>query len=301
VSGSSVDIAFILGSGRCGSSLIHEILARHPDVAFVSNLDDRLAPLNLLGRWNGQVYRSLPPQFSVKGRLRFAPSEGYRLLDRQVSQMISEPNRDLTADDVTPWMAHQLKEFFAQRAQRQGGRMVLHKFTGWPRARFLDAVFPGARFIHIVRDGRAVASSWLQMPWWRGYRGPDGWQWGPLPGHYGEQWDRSGQSFVCLAGIGWMLLMDAFEAAAAALPAERWLQLRYEDVVKDPREQHRRMLDFLGLGWNHQFEAALDRVAFSESRQDAFRRDLRADQVSLLESVQQRHLARLGYSLTGAP
>ena len=37
--------AFVLGSGRCGSTLAHDVLARHPDVGFVSNVDDRLVPL----------------------------------------------------------------------------------------------------------------------------------------------------------------------------------------------------------------------------------------------------------------
>jgi nucleoside-diphosphate-sugar epimerase len=34
--------AFVLGTGRCGSTLIHELLARHEGVGFLSNLDDRL-------------------------------------------------------------------------------------------------------------------------------------------------------------------------------------------------------------------------------------------------------------------
>jgi hypothetical protein len=291
----SVRLSFILGTGRCGSSLVHEVLSHHPDVGFVSNIDDRLAPLDVLGRWNGPLYRWVPPSATVKGRLRFAPSEGYRLLDRHVSPLLSEPDRDLTAGDVTPWLARQLERFFLRRAAAQRRQTMLHKFTGWPRARFLATVFPDARFVNVVRDGRSVASSWLQMRWWRGYRGPQGWQWGPLPDHYREQWERAGRSFVALAGIAWMMLMDASEACPPEVAPRRWLDVRYEDVIADPTGEHRRMLEFLQLPWESGLEKTLARYSFSGSRRDAFRRDLTPAQVALLEDVQGPRLARLGY------
>lgn len=285
----------MLGTGRCGSTLVHEVLAHHPNIGFVSNVDDNLPFLDLTGRWNSLLYRRVPPRFSQKGRLRYAPSEAYRLLDRKVSPMISNPNRDLTADDATPWIAGQFRQFFEQRARAQHQPTFLHKFTGWPRAGFLSAVFPETRFIHVIRDGRAVANSWLQMPWWQGFRGPEGWPWGPLPDAYADAWESSGRSFVSLAGIGWMMLMDAFEQAAAVTPTDRWLDVRYEEVVADPRGQHRRMLAFLGLQWDDLFESAFRRYRFSASRQAAFRQDLHATQLALLEKVQGERLSRYGY------
>jgi len=292
---SRLDLSFVLGTGRCGSTLVHEVLAHHRAVGFVSNIDDNLPALNLSGRWNGALYRRLPPRFSRKGRLRFAPSEAYRLLDHHVSPMISNPSRDLTADDATPWVARQFGTFFEQRAAAQHRGSFLHKFTGWPRAGFISAVLPEARFINIVRDGRAVANSWLQMPWWQGYRGPEGWQWGRLPTAYEKSWEDSDRSFVALAGLGWMILMDAFERAAALLPADRWLEVRYEDVIADPRGEHGRMLSFLGLDWDDHFEASFRRYQFSTNRQDAFRRDLNPPHVALLEKIQGERLARYEY------
>jgi hypothetical protein len=43
-------LGFVIGTGRCGSTLVQEVLARHPQVGFVSNLEDKLPTLNLLGR-----------------------------------------------------------------------------------------------------------------------------------------------------------------------------------------------------------------------------------------------------------
>ena len=165
---------FVLGTGRCGSSLLHEIVAQHEDVGFISNLDDRLPLPPAVGRWNGPLYRRVPLSMTEKGRLRFAPSEGYRVLSRQVSPVIATPVRDLLASDASPWLAARFARFFETRAAAQNRDVFLHKFTGWPRARFIDAALPETRFIHVIRDGRAVASSLLQMPWWRGYRRADG-------------------------------------------------------------------------------------------------------------------------------
>src|SRR4051794_24900990 len=92
--------AWVLGSGRCGSTLVHEVLARHPAVGFLSNLEDRAALPAWASRWNNAAFRRVPPSFTTKGRLRYAPSEGYRLLERQVSPLLAAPYRDLTTGDV---------------------------------------------------------------------------------------------------------------------------------------------------------------------------------------------------------
>jgi hypothetical protein len=134
---SSPRFVFVLGTGRCGSSLVHEILAQHGDVGFLSNIEDRLRIPAISGRWNGPLYRRLPPAFTEKGRMRFAPSEGYRALSREVSPMIASPVRDLVASDAAPWLGDRFERFFQRRADTQGRDVFLHKFTGWPRARFI--------------------------------------------------------------------------------------------------------------------------------------------------------------------
>ena len=288
---------FVLGTGRCGSTLVHEVLAQHRDVGFLSNIEDRTSAPAIVGRWNGPLLRRMPPSLSRKGRARFAPSEGYRILDRQVSPALSAPVRDLTRDDATPWLAARFRRFFEERGRAQGSPVFLHKFTGWPRAGFIDAVLPDVRFIHVIRDGRAVANSLLQMPWWRGYAGPEGWGWGPLPSAYEREWEASGRSFPVLAALEWKILMDAFALAKAALPAERWLDVRYEDLIHDPTASMKELLEFTGLSWTADFEERLRRYRFDPSRAEAFRRDFAEPDVEALERVLSGHLEQAGYAV----
>jgi len=302
-------LVFFVGTGRCGSTPVVEAICRHPEVGFVSNVDDKLSYLNLSGRWNNALHRRSPPRdprlrpfrdrrrLFERGRVRLAPSEGWRVLDRQISPMMSTPFRDLGASDRTPWLDRRLHEFFERRMAAQRRPVFVHHLTGWPRVGLLHAVFPQARFVHVVRDGRAVANSWLQMGWWRGYQGPSQWHLGPLAEPEAREWEESGRSFVALAGLGWRILIEALERARAAVPPAQWLETRYEDVIAEPRAQIASVLDFMELDWTAEFENSFTRYPFEARRVDAFRRDLDPANLALLERTLASTLIAYGYDV----
>ena len=290
-----MNMLFIVGTGRCGSTLVQEVIAKHEHCGFVSNVEDNVPYLNTLGRWNNALYRSFLGEHTAKGGLRFAPSEAYQLLSKEVSPIYANSERDLLAEDVTTWLEKRFQDFFARRSAAQERPIFLHKYTGWPRIRFFARIFPQAKFIHVIRDGRAVANSWLQMDWWQGYRGPDHWQWGPLSPAHRQEWEESGRSHVVLAGICWKMLMESFHAAQSALPAGQYLQLRFEDIVEAPRKHFEQMLDFAGLPWNESFERGFVRQAFRLDRRRAFEKDLSTEQLQALERSLALLLARYNY------
>ena len=285
-------MAFILGTGRCGSTLVHEILARHPDTGFVTNLDD-LGVARTTQR-QVQLWRRMPSAVSEKGRVRFAPSEAYRVLGKEVSPALVDPAADLTAADVTPWLARRLTAFVEERQERLGLPLFLHKLTGWPRAGLLAEVFPTARFVHIVRDGRAVANSWLQMDWWRGHLGPQGWHFGLLDEADQATWERHGRGQVALAGIAWSMLTRRYDRCESEL-GERWLTLRYEDILADPRARLTEALEHIGLSWTPEFADGLARYTLSSGRASAYRDDLGPVHTAALEDVMGEQLRRYGY------
>ena len=303
-------LTFVLGSGRCGSTLVTELIARHPDVGFISNVDDKLARLDLKGRWNNALFArsderdpSLRPfrdrrRALERGRLRVAPSEGWLVLEKQVSSIFPQPCRDLTAQDAMPWLQKRIADFFDSRIEAQGKPAFVHHLTGWPRSGLLRSVYPEARFVHVVRDGRSVANSWLQMGWWDGYRGPDNWYLGPLSRADQAEWEEAERSFVVLAGLGWRILMSAIEEARALVPEEQWLDVRLEDFMDDPRGRTEEVLDFLGLEWTPQYEAGFAKHTFQASRGVAWKRDLSEADIAALERTIAKPLAAYGYDLS---
>ena len=308
----SSQMLFIVGTGRCGSTLVAEVLARHPEFGFISNLDMAVPRLNLMGQWNNWLYRATPRWLTQRDRHKnasrsrfrqskahFGPSEAWSLLNRYVSATVSMPYRDLTAEDATPWLSQRCRTFFEARARIQGKAAFMHKFTGWPRLGFLHQVFPEAKFLHVVRDGRAVANSLVQMPWWYGYLGTSNWKFGALPDAYQQQWDASGNSLVVLAGLEWKLMMDAFDRTKNLIPADRWMELRYEDMVEQPRTSTKRALEFVGLDWTPKFESNFQRHSFGANKA-GYLKDLSSRDIEQLDKCLASHLRQRGYAVPQA-
>lgn len=275
-------LIFFVGTGRCGSSLIHEVFCKHSETGFISNIEDNLLLLNRYGRYNNTLYRSLFGDFTKKGSIRFAPSEAYNLITKEVTPIYANSSRDLIDSDVTPWIDKRFKQFFLERNRIQNKTVFTHKYTGWSRMRFFSKIFPNAKFIHIVRDGRAVANSWLQMPWWNGYRGPQNWLWGDLNKAFYKEWADSDFSYITLAGISWKILIQSYHDSEEALSTKNYLPIKYEDIVTEPEMHFNQILDFSCLDSNTLFDKILNNYTFSRNRLKSYENDLSTSQVDEL-------------------
>jgi hypothetical protein len=293
----SLNFVFVLGTGCCGSSLVQEIICRHRQVGFVSNFDDRLAKLNLRGRLNSKIYQHVRPSWTVKGRVRFAPSEGYLLLERYVSQVVAFPGRPLLPADAEPSLVEAIRRFYIRRYTAQHKPLFLHKFTGWSRAGLLHVAFPRARFVHVIRDGRAVANSFVHKGWWLTGQGAST-AWLEAGGHdrYAEEWSRIERSYPMLAAIAWKSMIDAYEEARAEIPEEQWLEIRYEDLVDDPAAVLDRVLKFVELPPDAGLTEAISDYPIDHDRGWMFRQDFDQETLDRLQVSLAVHLGRLGYA-----
>jgi hypothetical protein len=303
-------LALVTGTGRSGTTLVQETLSRHPATGFISGLDDKVPRLNLRGRHNGRLYRlggQRPAGMRAlaegalfeRGRMRVAPSEGYQLFDRHVMSGFSTPCRDLLAEDMTPYLEPRVVDFFASRERAQGCDVLVQHLTGWPRVGFLREALPDLKVVNVVRDGRAVANSWLQMGWWDGWKGPDKWIYGPLPAQLQQEWEDHRRSFPVLAALAWKMLMTAYEDARSLTPADQWLDVRYEDLLLDPVATCKQMLEFLGLEWDAAFQTGFERQHITAGRSRAYRTELTTAQLGDVEGVLADLLDRWGYPLHG--
>ncbi|WP_455388061.1 sulfotransferase family protein [Petrachloros mirabilis] len=282
---------FIIGTGRCGSTIFHQILTEHPDVAWMSRISDWY-PKN--PGFNRLVMTAIDVPFV--GNLianKLWPVESYRFWDSYY-RGFGTTCRDLFREDVTVKAKQEIRRVFWQMVTKKRARLLV-KITGWPRIGFLKEIFPDAKFINVIRDGRAVAYSCISTQFWDGWRGPNNWLWGELgKKEYGE-WEESGKSFIALAGIMWKTLMDATERAKDGLAAEDYLEIRYEDLCDDMEGVLRNVLGFVGMRWTNEFENKLHKYRL-KNKDYKWRKDLTQSQQDTLQKVLWGHLTSYGYA-----
>jgi len=281
---------FIVGVGRSGSTVFQWMLARHPNLAWLSavtgRLPDRLWMTRLL------MHAVDVPILNRIVTRAVHPGECFDFWDHHVNGF-SRPCRDLRADDVTNGTRARVRGLLPQVLTDKRHRLLV-KLTGWPRIGFLHEIFPDALFIHLIRDGRAVVNSMLNVDWWWGWRGPQNWRWGELAPAQQEEWERHDRSFVALAAIEWKLLMDAFEEARLCVDQDQYLEINYEELCASPIAVMQEVTRFCDLPWSERFARSIDGFDLRNTN-DKWRQNLTSAQQATLQEVLSDHLERYGY------
>jgi omega-hydroxy-beta-dihydromenaquinone-9 sulfotransferase len=284
---------FIVGTGRCGSTAFQRVLSMHREVMWLSGVA-YLFPRRPV--WNRRAVTAMgnPLLHRILGGV-IRPGEQYRFWEEH-AHGFSEPFRDLVASDVTPRVKKQVRAAIAPMLTGKRSRL-LAKITGWPRMGFLNEIFEDARFVHIIRDGRAVASSLLHVDFWSGWAGPGGWRAGPLSAEDQAAWEASSRSFVTLAGLEWRIQMRAMDAARRALSPGQFLEVKYEEFCEQPLETCRRVLDFAELPQSAWFDDRV-RAASIRDMSGRWRGDLTPEQQASLDNLLREDLQRYGYQVS---
>jgi omega-hydroxy-beta-dihydromenaquinone-9 sulfotransferase len=285
----------MIGTGRCGSTVLHRLLAKHPEVMWLSGFCDRYPTRPELNR-RAVTALDYPLLGSVLGG-RIQPGECYRFWDKH-AYGFSEPCRDLVRGDVTARVKKQVHRALEPMLTARRHRLLL-KITGWPRIGYLNEIFPDARFIHIVRHGCAVASSLLHVNFWRGWYGPQGWRAGLLSPEDQAIWEGYDRSFTALAGLEWRIQMRAIEAARRNLDARRFCEVKYETFCQQPLDTCRRILQFAELPDSAEFERQV-RATPIRDMSNRWRDDLTPAQQEQLDELLREDLARYGYDASTA-
>lgn len=147
---------FVLGADHSGTTILYRMLAHHPDLVWLSQFSLRdgeipgRAPRPLAGLRDSAA-RRLPHPWT---------KEDSGLVRRLVPHPGEEPEvwAYLLEDEATG--PERVRTTLTGFSRRLGGRRLLAKRPGFYRhLDLLRRAFPAAGFIHIVRDGRAVAMS----------------------------------------------------------------------------------------------------------------------------------------------
>jgi sulfotransferase family protein len=194
----AADPIIVYGAPRSGTTYLQQILNSHPDV-FISRETRVFA-------WLYHALELLPEdkRLVVTKRAEFVEH-----LRSGLPQLIRDFYRQL-APQARFW-----GDKNPHYADERGNEGCL---------RMISEVFPGSRFIQIIRDGRDVVSSMVQRP--------------------GE-----GKPLLPFenAHTTWAKIVDHGSNVGRSLPSDRYFELRYEDLIMDDVAMADRIFRFLGL------------------------------------------------------
>lgn len=214
--GSAKQIGFIVGTGRCGTTILAQVLNSHSKICIPHELQI------ILGIGNGDRFY----EKHVSGEMtRYKAADFIKLVNtscpyrfelffdfRKHFEDLKYPQTDLRKL-LTELFDHicfdYKKEVFLEQTPWYGQRLST-----------LKQIFPEMKVIHIFRDGRDVAVSFSRTPWW--------------------------SKDISRNLLQWEKEINAIHEYGARHP-ENFLEIRYEDLVLAPEAELARALALFGL------------------------------------------------------
>lgn len=282
----------VFGTGRSGTTIFFKVLGAHPDLGWVSNLVERMPT-----RPEMSVFSRLHPialKFGPGSRLsRYIPHPAESLMSLRVctDALFQEP-REITSEDIPPETARKVRDFHARVLRFQGRRRLAVKHTGFPRFRFWRTIFPDARFIHVLRDGRAVALSMMRVPWWDGTM--NSWWWGPMSDQYMLEYENSGRRPAVLAAIVWKSLLDIYEEEMNACSECPVTVVRFDAFTAEPTLEMHKVAVSCGLPHSRTFQKAIRKFPIRNA-DSTWHKEMDRGDLEHVERVLEDHLSRYGF------
>jgi hypothetical protein len=202
---------FIISCSRSGSTLLSRMLNQHPRIAVSGE---------------SHLFNIFYPWLAYYGELSDRKNQERLVEDILSTFHIRNWTPPLQKDQVmaridSPDFAGVVEAVMKTWADLQGkprwGEKTPQHVYFWQE--ILDC-FPRGKIVHIVRDGRDVAASFVTAPF------------GPKTYHS--------------AAKRWVRELGEIDLLKAAIPPERFFELSYENLLDQPIEQLSALCDFLG-------------------------------------------------------
>jgi Sulfotransferase family len=206
---------FIVARGRSGTTLLRAMFDSHPQMAvppeshFVVPLLKRRRSLERRGMLSIEAFVA-----DLGNRY------GFRRWELDVATVEDHLRASGPVDLPTA-----IRDVFALYADRQGKARYAEKTpVNVLHLELLATTFPEARFVHLIRDGRDVALSYLDADF--------------------------GATSVPEAAVHWRRFVREGRRAGAVLGPGRYREVRYEDLIAGPEDVLRSLCDFLELSFD---------------------------------------------------
>jgi hypothetical protein len=242
---------FLVGSERSGTTLLRLMLDHHPSIAFHFEFEFAVEMIADDG--------TLPPV------------EAYR--DWLVSNRIF---RGSAANLYTSLDYRHLVNSVLEQKRRRDKKQLVGATVHTHFDRLLH-VWPDARYIHLLRDGRDVARSCIQMGW------------------AGNAWTGADR---------WIEAERLWATLRNRLPRSRYCEVTYEALVERPQDTLGSICVFLGVPFHESMLSYPDDSTYELPKATAgyqWKRTASEEEIRLAEARIGDLLVERGYALSGLP
>lgn len=243
------DVAFLCGALRSGTTLAALMFGGHPSITRAGEMDFLFeSPSSADGTPDLKAY------YSVLYANRIFRAAGVRI------------DENLSHDDLV--------RSFVEQKREPGKRLVVSVHRNFTR---IPALFPNARYIHLLRDPRDVARSSIKMGW-------------------------AGNVYY---GVDhWIASERDFEELERQVPPERILTLHHRDLVRDPERELTRVCAFLGLAYDPAMLRYHETSTYDPPDPafiEGWRKKLTPEEIGLVEGKAGAMMATRGFEASGYP
>lgn len=241
------DPIFIGGEGRSGTTLLRVMLDSHSAIACGPETHFLVDP----------AFQEFHRHFQEKWSRRAA---GYGYGERDIDVLFGEFARTW----FETYMRRRGKRRWADKTPQN-----IHVMA------YLWRLFPTARFIHMIRDGRDVACSIMAQTW--------------------------GPNSVTAAAKRWVDCIGKGRVHHG--DKSRYLELRYENLVRNPERELRRVMTFVGEQWEpgmlEYWRGEHDLADLTESSASQVRRPLYLDSIGRWQAEMSTRQLRVFHRIAG--
>lgn len=301
-----IEPIFILGAPRSGTTVFERVFSNHSDLAFFDYgtrvfprsriLGNRLLQSlfnfdrNYLQYWAQKESNAMVRAGRYK-HLRNVPDEGNFVWSLVLPRDMHDYYDVEDVENVRMELLETIikRQMLYCKKQRFYNKNPSHSV----RLRLLYRIFPDAKYIHMYRDGRAVAYSLLQA---RRRAGGPSLIFGAKPK---STQGLSDEPYILSAGRQWSRIVKHIQEDSDPFD-QQVLHISYEEFVEDPIEVCRRSWEFCGLPNDAgseknlvEYSDALDLKCMNYKYEEA----LDAREVAQLTQIVASELQSLGYDV----
>lgn len=271
---------FLVGCPRSGTTLVGRIGDAHPVLAVVH--ETRWIP-RCFERREGLTVDGLVTPMLVDRLREPRVVKALGIDEDEIEKLIRQAVGVPFSNFVTA--------LFDRYGERHEKRLVGDKSPGYVRyLPMLHVLWPGAKFVHIIRDGRDVCLSVLE--WRKG----------------STRFSTFGDDPITTTALWWTWYVQLGLEGGGPLDPTLYHELRYEDLVAEPEDTTVRLCGFLGISYDEAMLCFHEGRMRDDPRLDAkkawkpvtpglrsWERQMSRDDVVRFEAAAGDLLDRLGY------